>query len=106
MSAGAHLHRRGGHPGVLGEQGAQVGAAVAELDERHELVQEAALGRHADGETNLQPLVSGLLRTLAGDRRQRFGLDFQGLVAERIANCESLEFGEILINKKFHQLAS
>lgn len=101
VGAGAHLHCWGGHPGVLGEQGAQVGAAVAELDERHKLVQETALGRHADGEANLQPLVSGLLGTLAGHGRQRFGLDFQRLVAVCIANCESLEFAEFSIIIKY-----
>jgi hypothetical protein len=99
VGAGAHRHRRGGHPGVLGEQGAQVGAAVAEFHERHELVQETALGRHADREANLQPLVSGLLGALAGHGRQYLGLHFQRLVAERVANGESLEIRGFLNNQ-------
>lgn len=97
VGAGAQLHRRGGHPGVLGEEGAEVGAAVAQLDERHKLVQECALGWHADGETDLQPLVSCLVWTLSGHGCQNFGLNFQRLVTVRITNGERLKYKKFLL---------
>jgi len=90
LALGAHFYRRRGGPGVLCEQGAEVGTAVAHLHKGNKLLHHFSSARYANGKSRLQPLVSGFIGTLGRQSVVTFGFDFNRIVAISISNIKPL----------------